>query len=124
MAAENLDDLQQVMDQSIEVVRRRIDAMGTREPTIRLRGARMEPKCFLPRSGQPATVVQTYGAYVFGPTAGSQLAMAAPSTPLSSFVSAQALANNNMQGWTVGQFQQVMAGRLGSTSGETVQVSA
>lgn len=75
-------------------------------------------------TGQPATVVQTYGAYVFGPTAGAQMAMADPTTPLCSFVSARTLANNNMQGWTVGQFQQGMAGRLGSTSGQTVQVSA
>ena len=53
---------------------------------------------------QPATVVQTYGAYVFGPSAGANIATADPSTPLSQFVSATALANNNMQGWTVGQF--------------------
>lgn len=75
-------------------------------------------------TGQPATVVQTYGAYVFGPSAGAQMATADPSAPLSSFVSSQALSNNNMQGWTVGQFQQVMSGRLGPTASQTVRASA
>jgi Transglycosylase SLT domain len=65
---------------------------------------------------QPATVVQTYGAYVFGPSAGANIATAAPSTPLNQFVSATALSNNNMQGWTVGQFNATMGGRLGSTA--------
>ena len=72
-------------------------------------------------TGQPASVVQTYGAYVFGPTAGSYMATANPSAPLSEFVSAQALANNNMTGWTVGQFYSTMAPRLGSAANETVQ---
>lgn len=72
-------------------------------------------------TGQPATVVQTYGAYVFGPTAGSYMATADPSAPLSEFVSAQALANNNMTGWTVGQFYSTMAPHLGSAANEAVQ---
>ena len=74
-------------------------------------------------TGQPATVVQAYGAYVFGPSAGAQIASADSSTPLSSIVSSQALSNNNMQGWTVGQFQQVMSSRLGPTSNQPVQAS-
>jgi len=72
-------------------------------------------------TGQPASVVQTYGAYVFGPTAGGQMANASPDTPLSDYVSAKALANNNMTGWTVGQFYSTMAPRLGSAANETVQ---
>jgi hypothetical protein len=72
-------------------------------------------------TGQPATVVQTYGAYVFGPTAGGQMANASPDTPLSDYVSAKALANNNMTGWSVGQFYSTMAPRLGSAANETVQ---
>ena len=75
-------------------------------------------------TGQPATVLQTYGAYVFGPTPGSRIATADPSAPLSSYVSAKSLANNNMQGWTVGQFQSVMGARLGSTASTTVSSSS
>jgi hypothetical protein len=73
-------------------------------------------------TGSPATVVQTYGSYVFGPTAGSLMATANPSAQLSQFVSARALSNNNMTGWTVGQFYSSMAPRLGSAAYETVQV--
>src|SRR5579859_5368908 len=67
----------------------------------------------------PATVLQTYGAYVFGPSAGSAIATANASEPLSNYVSAKALTNNNMSGWTVGQFQQEMSNRLGSAANET-----
>ena len=59
-----------------------------------------------------------------GPTPGSQIATADPSAPLSSYVSAKSLANNNMQGWTVGQFQSVMGARLGSTASTTVSSSS
>jgi hypothetical protein len=72
----------------------------------------------------PATVLQTYGAYVFGPSAGSNIATANDSAPLSQFVSSQSLANNNMTGWTVGQFRSVMSSRLGSAANETVAVTA
>lgn len=71
----------------------------------------------------PATVLQTYGAYVFGPSAGSAIATANASEPLSNYVSATALVNNNMSGWTVGQFQQEMSNRLGSAANETVAVT-
>jgi Transglycosylase SLT domain len=71
-------------------------------------------------TGQPATVLQTYGAYVFGPSAGSDMATAIPSAPLSQFVSPTALANNNMTGWTVGEFNSVMGAKLGSAASETV----
>jgi Transglycosylase SLT domain len=70
--------------------------------------------------GQPATVLQTYGAWVFGPVPGAAIATVGASEPLSNYVSAQALANNNMTGWTVGQFYSAMSSRLGSTANETV----
>jgi muramidase (phage lysozyme) len=75
-------------------------------------------------TGEPATVLQTYGAYVFGATPGAQIAAADSSAPLSNYVSATALANNNMTGWTVGQFQSTMSSRLGSTANQTVLTSA
>lgn len=68
------------------------------------------------QTGVPATVVQTYGAYVFGPTAGADMADASDNEPLSSYVSAKALANNNMTGWTVGQFYSTEAAKIGSTA--------
>ena len=72
-------------------------------------------------TNQPATVVQTYGAWVFGPTPGGMMATADPSTPLSSFVSAKALSNNNMTGWTVDQFYSKFTNKLGSAASQTVQ---
>jgi Transglycosylase SLT domain len=75
-------------------------------------------------TGQPATVAQTYGAYVFGATAGGQMATATPNTPLSEYVSATALANNNMTGWTVGEFYSNVSTRLGSGANETVLQTA
>lgn len=72
--------------------------------------------------GQPATVAQTYGAWVFGPSGGAGIASASdPNTPMSNFVSAQALANNNMTGWTVGQFYNHVESKIGSVSSETVR---
>jgi hypothetical protein len=73
------------------------------------------------QTGQPATVLQTYGAWVFGPTPGSNMATADPAKPLSSFVSDQALSNNNMTGWTVGQFYSKFGNKLGSGANQTVQ---
>ena len=70
---------------------------------------------------QPATVLQTYGAWVFGPSPGSKMATADPSTPLGQFVSARALSNNNMNGWTVGQFYSTFGNKLGSAANQTVQ---
>ncbi|MDD2859501.1 MAG: transglycosylase SLT domain-containing protein [Acidiphilium sp.] len=68
----------------------------------------------------PPTVLQTYGAYMFGPVPGGEIATSPASTPLSNFVSPSALANNNMSGWTVGEYQSVMAGRLGGTANDSV----
>jgi len=73
-------------------------------------------------TGSPATVEQAYGAYVFGPDAGKGLASSTnPSDPMSNYVSAQSLANNNMTGWTVGQFNNRVSSKLGSVAIQTVQ---
>jgi hypothetical protein len=69
-------------------------------------------------TGTPATIAQAYGAYVFGPTAGAQMASASPDTPLSAFVSAKALSNNGMSNWTVGQFYSTMSSRLGPNANQ------
>lgn len=68
--------------------------------------------------GGTPTVDQVYGAYVFGATPGADMAKAPLDTPLSAIVSSQSLANNNMQGWTVGEFYSNMANRLGGTANE------
>ena len=73
-------------------------------------------------TGQPATVAQTYAGYMFGPSTGVKLAAAQdPSAPLSNFVSSTALSNNNMTGWTVGQYFANVSGRLGSDANGTVR---
>lgn len=72
-------------------------------------------------TGQPATVAQTYGAFVFGPTAGKGIASANPSEPLSNFVSARGLSNNNMTGWTVAQFNNRVTSKVGDLATQTVQ---
>ena len=71
-------------------------------------------------TGQPATTLQAYGGWVFGPDAGAQIANAASNTPLSALVSAQSLANNGMSGWTVGDFRAAMTTRLGAVANQTV----
>lgn len=74
-------------------------------------------------TGQPATVLQTYGAYLFGPSYGATIASAASSTPLSNIVPASYLSNNGMTGWTVGQFNATIGAKLGSTASQTVILS-
>ena len=69
---------------------------------------------------QPASTLQTYGAWVFGPQAGSKIAIADGNAPLSSIVSGQSLSNNGMASWTVSQFRQVMTNRLGSAANQAV----
>ena len=69
---------------------------------------------------QPATVQQAYGAYVFGPSGGAGLAGAASNAPMSNYVSATALSNNNMTGWTVGQFYQRVQSKIGEVATQTV----
>jgi len=73
------------------------------------------------KTGQPATVLQTYGAWVFGPSPGGNMARADTSSSLSNFVSDKALSNNNMTGWTVGQFYSKFGNKLGSGANQTVQ---
>lgn len=70
--------------------------------------------------GQSATVQQAYGAYVFGPTGGAGLASAASTDPMSNYVSARALSNNNMTGWTVGQFYDRVSSKIGSVATQSV----
>lgn len=70
--------------------------------------------------GGSATVQQTYGAFVFGPSAGNRMALADPSAPLSNYVSSQALSNNSMTGWTVGQFYSRVSSKVGSVASQAV----
>lgn len=73
-------------------------------------------------TGSPATVEQAYGAYVFGVQGGSRLALATdPNAPMSNYISAQGLANNNMTGWTVGQFNNRVTSKIGSIATQPVQ---
>jgi hypothetical protein len=71
-------------------------------------------------TGQPATTLQTYAGWVFGPNAGANIANATSNMPLSSIVSAQSLANNGMSNWTVGQFNAAMSAKLGAAASQTV----
>ncbi len=75
-------------------------------------------------TGKPATTLQAYGGWVFGASPGAQIAAVAPDTPLNQIVSAQALANNGMSSWTVGQFRQVMTNRLGAAANQPVLTSS
>lgn len=74
--------------------------------------------------GSSPTVLQTYGGYVFGPTNGARLATADEATPMSAVLPAEMLANNNMQGWSVGRFRQTMTQRLGSGASAPVLAAA
>lgn len=72
-------------------------------------------------TGTSATAAQTYGAYMFGTKAGSEIATESDSsTPLSRFVSASTLAANNMTGWTVGQYYATISNRMGNGASEQV----
>jgi hypothetical protein len=71
-------------------------------------------------TGQPASTLQAYGGWVFGPDAGAQIATASASTPLSAMASAQSLANNGMSNWTVGDFETAMTTKLGAAANQTV----
>lgn len=70
---------------------------------------------------QPATIQQAYGAWVYGPDPGSRMAKADPSEPMSSYVSARNLSNNNMTGWSVGQFYAHVESKVGSIATQTVR---
>lgn len=70
------------------------------------------------------TGAQAYGAYMFGPSAGSQMAVESNSSrPLSDFVSAKTLAANNMSNWTVGQYYATVSQRMGTGASEAVTTS-
>ena len=71
-------------------------------------------------TGSPATTLQAYGAWVFGPTPGATIANATDSTPLSTIVSAQSLANNGMTSWTVGDFRTTETAKLGAAANQAV----
>ncbi len=72
-------------------------------------------------TGSPPTIDQMYGAYVFGPKYGDQLANVKDmSAPLQSFVPAVDISNNNLQGMTVGQFYTTMNQRMGGVGGQAV----
>lgn len=72
-------------------------------------------------TGGTATGAQVYGAYMFGTKAGSAIATETDATtPLSTFVSAKALAANNMTGWTVGQYETAISSRMGGGASEAV----
>ena len=71
-------------------------------------------------TGDPATTLQAYGGWVFGPDTGAQIATASSDIPMSSFVGPKSLANNGMSGWTVGDFRTAAASRLGSAANQAV----
>jgi len=67
-------------------------------------------------------VQQAYGAFVFGPGGGSRLAGATDtSAPMSDYVTPTQLSNNNMTGWTVGQFYNRVGSKLGGVATQMVQ---
>lgn len=68
----------------------------------------------------PPTIVQTYGAYVFGPGYGGEIASAPASEPLATIVPASELVNNGMSNWTVGQFYSTEAAKMGSSAYSSV----
>jgi len=75
-------------------------------------------------TGQPATTLDAYGAYVYGPNAGIQIATSDPSTPLSAIVSQQALSNNGMSSWSVGDFRSRFSSKFGSSANQPVLTSS
>lgn len=76
-------------------------------------------------TNQPATVVQTYAGYVFGPSNGAKIAAAGNDTPLSSIVPASYITNNGLaSNITVGQLNANYAARLGSAANQRVLTSS
>ena len=67
----------------------------------------------------PATVVQTYMGYVFGPTTGARIASATDNTRLGDVVSSRFLSNNHLpESMTVGQLTEIYSGRLGPAASQ------
>ena len=76
-------------------------------------------------TNQPATVLQTYAGYVFGPNNGAAIATAPDSTLLSTILPASYLSNNNLSpSTTVGQLNANYAARLGSAANQRVLTSS
>lgn len=73
------------------------------------------------QTGEPATVAQTYGAWVYGPGVGAGIAGASATEPLSNYAPARHLSNNNMTGWTVGDFNAYVERKVGSAATQTVR---
>ena len=72
-------------------------------------------------TNQPATVLQTYAGYVFGPNNGAKIATASDDMLLSQIVPASYLSNNNLPlTTTVGQLNANYATRLGSAANQRV----
>ena len=70
--------------------------------------------------GQPPTAAQVYGAFVMGPTPGGNIARAQETDALGNYVTARAMANNNMTSWSVGQFNAFANSRMGSAGSQVV----
>ena len=76
-------------------------------------------------TNQPATVLQTYAGYVFGPSNGAKIAVAGNDAPLSSIVPASYIKNNGLPpDITVGPLNANYAARLGSAANQRVLTSS
>lgn len=69
------------------------------------------------------TVLDLYGAWVFGPDPGLRIAKARPETPMQRLVDDEALANNRAWGLTVKQWRDGSAARLGTAAALTVRAA-
>jgi hypothetical protein len=74
-------------------------------------------------SGHPATTLEVYAGWVFGPDAGMQMVSQSDGAPLGTLVSAITLRNRGMIGWTVGEFREAMTPWLGAAANQTVLTS-
>ena len=71
-------------------------------------------------TGHPATTLEVYAGWLFGPDAGLQMVSQSDSVPLGTLVSATTLRNRGMTGWTVGEFREAMTAWLGAAANQTV----
>lgn len=68
-------------------------------------------------TGKPATTLQTWNGYVFGPSNGAKIALENDGTPLRQVVPARFISNNNLPAdITVGQLNARYADRLGAAA--------
>jgi len=68
------------------------------------------------------SVLDVYGAWVFGPDSGLRIARARPQTPMERLVDAEALANNRAWGLSVKAWRDASAARLGAAASVTVRM--